>query len=236
MLVDGLPIGQPLSFAWSLLVSMSFQFVGFLLTYLLHTTHAARAGSRAGLGITLIQYGFYLRQQAANGQLSPPPGNHGQIAGQTLTDSDEIVAIPILAGADGFLDGPPPPTEEQLEGVAETNEWVALALMSVGWFVLFSSVLTYIRLYRWSLSMRSGGTAPDPSADPASQSALGSTTALLRRVGGQVRAVPGLVRARAASMHRSMTSRHSSRQETMAAEAEEFALAGYGDGRAREPV
>lgn len=40
-----------------MLVSMSFQFVGFLLTYLLHTTHAAKNGSRAGLGITLIQLG-----------------------------------------------------------------------------------------------------------------------------------------------------------------------------------
>lgn len=49
-----------------MLVSISFQFVGFLLTYLLHTTHAARFGSRAGLGVTLIQYGFALRG-ASNG-------------------------------------------------------------------------------------------------------------------------------------------------------------------------
>lgn len=43
---------------------MSFQFIGFLLTYVLHTTHAAKYGSRAGLGITLIQYGMYLRGRA----------------------------------------------------------------------------------------------------------------------------------------------------------------------------
>lgn len=47
-----------------MLVSMSFQFVGFLLTYLLHTSHAAKHGSRAGLGITLIQYSFYLKSRA----------------------------------------------------------------------------------------------------------------------------------------------------------------------------
>lgn len=43
-----------------------------MLTYLLHTTHAARCGSRAGLGITLLQYGFYLRARAvqlADGKL-----------------------------------------------------------------------------------------------------------------------------------------------------------------------
>ncbi|GAA6001622.1 hypothetical protein JCM10207_002235 [Rhodosporidiobolus poonsookiae] len=63
IVVDGLPVGNFFSFAWNLLVSMSFQFVGFLLTYLLHTTHAAKNGSRAGLGITLIQLGFYLKQR-----------------------------------------------------------------------------------------------------------------------------------------------------------------------------
>ncbi|CAJ0826910.1 7221_t:CDS:2 [Entrophospora sp. SA101] len=57
VLVEGLPVGNFFSFVWNMLVSMSFQFVGFLLTYLLHTSHAAKAG----LGITLVQYGFYLR-------------------------------------------------------------------------------------------------------------------------------------------------------------------------------
>ncbi|GAA5994783.1 Bsd2p [Rhodotorula paludigena] len=64
ILVDGLPVGNLFSFAWNLLVSMSFQFVGFLLTYILHTTHAAKNGSRAGLGITLIQLGFYIKQRS----------------------------------------------------------------------------------------------------------------------------------------------------------------------------
>ncbi|CAO1619479.1 unnamed protein product [Parajaminaea phylloscopi] len=64
LILEGLPVGNFFGFAWNLLVSMCFQFVGFLLTYLLHTTHAARCGSRAGLGITLIQYGFYLRTRA----------------------------------------------------------------------------------------------------------------------------------------------------------------------------
>ena len=61
MIIDHLPTGSVFSFLWNLMVSISFQFVGFLLTYLLHTTHAARFGSRAGLGVTLIQYGFTLR-------------------------------------------------------------------------------------------------------------------------------------------------------------------------------
>jgi hypothetical protein len=61
ILVEGLPVGNIFSFLWNMTVSASFQFVGFMLTYLLHTTHAAKDGSRAGLGISLIQYGFYVR-------------------------------------------------------------------------------------------------------------------------------------------------------------------------------
>jgi hypothetical protein len=63
ILVEGLPVGSILGFAWnllgtqknttpftpptlilllSLIVSASFQYVGFMLTYLLHTSHAAK--------------------------------------------------------------------------------------------------------------------------------------------------------------------------------------------------
>lgn len=66
ILIEGLPLGNPFSFFWSLLVSMSFQFVGFLLTTLLSTSHAAKNGSRAGLGVTLIQYGLYLGSDGEN--------------------------------------------------------------------------------------------------------------------------------------------------------------------------
>ncbi|UTT91919.1 hypothetical protein NDA17_003063 [Ustilago hordei] len=80
LIVEGLAVGNLFGFAWNLLVSMTFQFVGFLLTYLLHTTHAARCGSRAGLGVTLIQYGFYLRTRAsemAEGKIVDTSGGFG---------------------------------------------------------------------------------------------------------------------------------------------------------------
>lgn len=80
LIVEGLAVGNLFGFAWNLLVSMTFQFVGFLLTYLLHTTHAARCGSRAGLGVTLIQYGFYLRTRAseiAEGKIIDTSGGFG---------------------------------------------------------------------------------------------------------------------------------------------------------------
>ncbi|CAG8088001.1 unnamed protein product, partial [Penicillium nalgiovense] len=78
--VDGLPVGSVFSFVWNAMISMSFQLVGFLLTYLLHTTHAAKNGSRAGLGLTLVQYGFYMKggnessgSDGGGSEYVPPP-------------------------------------------------------------------------------------------------------------------------------------------------------------------
>lgn len=55
--VQGLPVGNAANFVWNVLVTVAFQLVGFLLCYLLHTSHAAKHGSRAGLGIYLITFG-----------------------------------------------------------------------------------------------------------------------------------------------------------------------------------
>jgi hypothetical protein len=64
MVIDDLPTGSVLAFAANAFLSFFFQFVGFLMTYIMHTSHAAKFGSRAGLGLTLIQYGLYSRQAA----------------------------------------------------------------------------------------------------------------------------------------------------------------------------
>ncbi|KAF9352643.1 hypothetical protein BGX34_012055 [Mortierella sp. NVP85] len=57
VLVDGLPVGGSVGFVWNMIISTSFQFVGFFLTYLLHTSHATKNGSKAGLGITFLSMG-----------------------------------------------------------------------------------------------------------------------------------------------------------------------------------
>lgn len=66
VLIEGLPVGNLLQFGWNLVISVSFQFIGFMLTYLFHTTHAAKNGSRCGLGATLVQFGFLMK---SNGML-----------------------------------------------------------------------------------------------------------------------------------------------------------------------
>ncbi|PFH58609.1 hypothetical protein XA68_13450 [Ophiocordyceps unilateralis] len=131
--VDGMPVGSVFSFIWNGMISTSFQLVGFLLTYLLHSTHAAKNGSRAGLGITLIQYGFYMKGTA---------------------DGDP----PSMSGPDGYA-MPPDPNSHDFEpgSVAEGGgevvtitggEWMSYVLMVVGWFILIKSVAEYLRARR----------------------------------------------------------------------------------------
>ena len=117
------------------MISMSFQLVGFLLTYLLHTTHAAKNGSRAGLGLTLVQYGFYMR-----GGGSRPEGNPGQFSNNSPPDPNahdfdpnNVEGTAPDSGADAGIGG--------LSGA----DWISYVLMIVGWFILIRSVSDFLR-------------------------------------------------------------------------------------------
>ncbi|KAJ5454579.1 uncharacterized protein N7458_005535 [Penicillium daleae] len=135
--VDGLPVGSVFSFVWNAMISMSFQLVGFLLTYLLHTTHAAKNGSRAGLGLTLVQYGFYMKggSESSGGDtgsdqyVAPPDPNSHNFDPNSVGES---------AGGDGG---------GALSGIT-TSEWISYVLMIVGWFILIRAVSDFLRARR----------------------------------------------------------------------------------------
>ncbi|KAI9747400.1 MAG: hypothetical protein M4579_007473 [Chaenotheca gracillima] len=134
--IDGLPVGSIFSFIWNGMISTSFQLVGFLLTYLLHTTHAAKNGSKAGLGITLIQFGFYMKG-AKNDDTVP-----GEPTFSEPTDPNGHNFDPSNA-ASGSAGG-----EEGPVGHMGNNEWLAYAFMVVGWFILIRSVSNFIKARR----------------------------------------------------------------------------------------
>ncbi|KAJ5898884.1 hypothetical protein N7495_003628 [Penicillium taxi] len=134
--VDGLPVGSIFSFIWNAMISMSFQLVGFLLTYLLHTTHAAKNGSRAGLGLTLVQYGFYMKgsssdtsdSDGSSDSYAPPPDpNSHNFDPNHVNDS---------TGSDGGITA------------ISTSEWISYVLMIVGWFILIRAVSDFLRARR----------------------------------------------------------------------------------------
>jgi len=126
---------------------MSFQLIGFLLTYLLHTTHAAKHGSRAGLGITLIQYGFTMRS------VMPP-------AAQPGAPADGIGAVPADPNAHDFDpnavagDATVPVGGGSVSGGLSTSDWLSYVLMIAGWLLLISSASAFIRARRQEALVR----------------------------------------------------------------------------------
>lgn len=134
--IDGMPVGSVFSFIWNGMISMSFQLVGFLLTYLLHSSHAAKNGSRAGLGVTLIQYGFYMKSAVSDGgsmEGSPSDG----YAQPPDPNSHDFDPNKVGAGQGGSI----------LDELS-SSDWIAYLLMIVGWFILIRAVSDYIRARR----------------------------------------------------------------------------------------
>ncbi|KAA8649816.1 hypothetical protein EYZ11_005501 [Aspergillus tanneri] len=133
--VDGLPVGSVFSFVWNAMISMSFQLVGFLLTYLLHTTHAAKNGSRAGLGLTLVQYGFYMKggsesrgsDDSSDQYVTPSDPNNHNFDPSSVNEGGDS------GGGSGGI---------------STSDWISYVLMIVGWFILIRAISDFLRARR----------------------------------------------------------------------------------------
>ena len=111
---------------------MSFQLVGFLLTYLLHTTHAAKNGSKAGLGITFIQYGFYMRSRPDD------VGGSGGVTPETVPQDPNNYQFDAGTGTD--VNG----GDSGSDSITQ-NEWLSYIFMIVGWFVLIRALADYMK-------------------------------------------------------------------------------------------
>ncbi|EEQ30504.1 hypothetical protein McanMca71_000790 [Microsporum canis] len=137
--VEGLPVGSVFSFAWNGMISTSFQLVGFLLTYLLHTTHAAKNGSRAGLGLTMVQYGFYMRN--TDGYSPPDTGSEDDGYVNPPDPNSHDFNPSAVDGSSGGSGTAP------LHGLT-TSDWLSYILMVVGWFILIRAISDYLRARR----------------------------------------------------------------------------------------
>ncbi|KAG4304601.1 hypothetical protein PORY_001994 [Pneumocystis oryctolagi] len=122
--IEGLPVGNIFGFLWNMLISFSFQFIGFFLTYLLHTTYAAKSGSKAGLGTTLIQYGFYMRSSKNNVFNEDTPNTNAENETQDY------------------------------QGDSLDNIIISYLLMIIGWFLLFRSTAEFLKARRIEMCVR----------------------------------------------------------------------------------
>lgn len=176
--MDGLPVGSVFAFAWNALISMSFQLVGFLLTYLLHTTHAAKNGSRAGLGITLVQYGFYMRSGAhgpgstnsavdiGNSAFAPPADPNKHDFDHDPASNTAAASLADAAAYQATFSGSQPSRPGSFLGGG--RDWVAYTLMIVGWFILIRALSDFYRARKHEQLVLQGPTiAGDFPAPPA---------------------------------------------------------------------
>ncbi|KAI5116650.1 hypothetical protein M0805_004912 [Coniferiporia weirii] len=164
LLIDGLHAGTIFSFAWNFLISISFQFVGFMLTYLLHTTHAAKYGSRAGLGVTLIQYGLYSRSYGSDG-FGGGSDSDADAGEPTMTGQAMRLArrgLYTFSPRTWMSTSPTPADNTTDEPMQNTymHDWLSFLLMTIGWFLLLSSVLGFARVKRWERSVHTPTPPP----------------------------------------------------------------------------
>lgn len=160
LFIEGLPVGSPINFIWNMMVSAAFQFVGFFLTYLLHTSHAAKHGSRAGLGFTLLQCGYYLRPEPAYDQPTAPPA---EFEPSNPNDFDVSVNGPVSGqftpghpSTTVTNEAAPPPHHD-----ASPASWISTALMVVGVIIILKSVNDYFQARRMELAILSSSEQPD---------------------------------------------------------------------------
>jgi len=168
MIIDDLPAGSVLIFVFNLFTSFFFQFLGFVITYFLSTTHAARYGARAGLGLTFIQYGAYWRA-AQNMEGSPSRGEQQEIKwwNATMSEISSSTGSGISVNATRIMQTMANQTDT---GSGETyydvgfggRDWLALFFMTFGWVLLFTSIVGFWRVKRWEMSIRAASRPQPP--------------------------------------------------------------------------
>lgn len=140
--VDGLPVGNIANYVWNVLVTVAFQFVGFVLCYLLHTSHAAKEGSRAGLGATLVFYGWNM-VPSNFGNLDTVPIRHQP---DDPNQVDITHSLSLKGGnVDTYKSGMMQPPVNH-----ETNHlptpYFAYGLIALGLFIISKSFVDYYRV------------------------------------------------------------------------------------------
>ena len=131
VVLDGLPVGSWSSFVYNACISALIPLIGFLVTYYLHTTSAAKYGSLTGLGMTLLLSGYQMGYAAAKLPMDTPGSN---------APIEAISSRPAKDGQ-GRIGGIGPDSFMFQFGVG----WYCYVLMAIGWFVIITSLYSFSR-------------------------------------------------------------------------------------------
>lgn len=165
VLVGDMPVGGPMHFAWNMLVSSTFTFIGFVVSYLFHTTHAARGGSLAGLGCSLIQasYSFDISAKAPS---APPdefiPDDPNDFNGGSMSGS---MHHPDMNGG-----GPEYGSGQECNSQSTV---VSNIMFIIGWVLIARGLYAYLyaqyiksRILRHNTEQQQQNIAEEPALEP----------------------------------------------------------------------
>ncbi|CCF58006.1 hypothetical protein KAFR_0D03580 [Kazachstania africana CBS 2517] len=139
--IEGLPVGNIANLLWNIIVSASFQFVGFLITYILHTSHAAKQGSRFGLGITFLGYAYSMIPNNVTSKV----GKHKTLNRVELSDPNSFDDIHLYSN---------PSTQDEFEsnlshGIDDEKQdlpILAIFISLLGIFISIKSIVDYVKV------------------------------------------------------------------------------------------
>lgn len=157
--IQGLPVGNVANFIWNLLVTVAFQLVGFVLCYLLHTSHAAKHGTRSGLGITFILFG--------HSQLPTNSGRSDKIPVRYQPDNadlrDVTISLSIKNGKiDSYSLGFQHDSDSMVAGAIYKAPYLAYAMIAFGIFILIKAIIDF-----WSMKQVEKKILAPPLAQPS---------------------------------------------------------------------
>lgn len=152
--IDGIPVGNIFNFAWSALVSVLFQFLGFVITYLLHTSHAAKNGAQVGLGITIVNLGISSLPidiskheiDSSKGRFEPNDPSNIDVSLQSENIENSI---------DGYKSKLKPHDDFKNSSVTLLNgtPLLAYSLFALGGFIILKAVYDFYKVKRLEYSI-----------------------------------------------------------------------------------
>lgn len=154
ILVNGMPVGNFFQFMWNAAVAVSFQFIGVLLTYLLHNSHASKSGSMVGLGITLINFGIQMRgglgAMLGYDTAEPGTGHAGEVTKPSAGGGSYMDDTGYIGDSEYNDDTSVAQGIDWLQSDMESH-WVSLLLMIAGWLVIIKALAEYAYAKRTEL-------------------------------------------------------------------------------------
>lgn len=162
--IDGIPVGNIFNFLWSTMICVLFQFLGFIITYLLHTSHAAKNGAQLGLGVTIINLAFSALPIDINKTEIDSSENRFEPLDPAFIDvsimNDDLDAT--MDNYQSSLSSHPDFHQSSNSGnIGHGTPLLAYSLFALGVFIIIKAIYDFIKVKRLEYSIMFPNTGPN---------------------------------------------------------------------------